>query len=151
MIERAVWFELVTGSESAPLPASVSFAGPAALLMLLTWNSLGCRHTGEGPAFSGAPAAWIRVHLLWRERGATSDLIRLVSQKLCRYTSVVSPIRPPSVHLLYHLLGWQIILPRRSPKLYFFFVSSQQELNRISIQTFLTPVASSDRRFITLL
>ena len=86
-----------------------------------------------------------------RERGATSDLIRLVSQKLCRCTSAASPIRPPSVHLLYHLLGWRISSPHRSPKLYFFFVSSQQELNRISIQTFLTPVASSDRRFITLL
>lgn len=86
-----------------------------------------------------------------RERRAMSNLIRLLSQKLCRYVSFMSLMRPPSVHLLYHLLGWQSSLPAYSPKLYFFFVCSQQELKRISIQTFLIPVAFSDRRFIPLL
>lgn len=81
-----------------------------------------------------------------RERGAMSNLISLVS--LRRYISIMSLVRPPSVHLLYHLHGWQISLPACSPKLYFFFAFSQQELNRISFQTFLTPVAFSDRRLL---
>lgn len=80
-----------------------------------------------------------------RERGAGSNLIRLVSRKICRCMSIMSSVGPPSVHLL------QIGLPHRSPKLYFFFVYGQQKLNRISFQTFLTPVAFSDRRFTTLL
>lgn len=86
-----------------------------------------------------------------REREAISNLIRLVSWKLCRYLSIMLLTRPPSVQLLYHLLCWHISSPVCSPKLYFFFVCSQQELNRISIQTFLTPVAFSDKRFISLL
>lgn len=52
------------------------------------------------------------------------------------------------IHCTTCLVG-SISFPACLPKLYFFFVCSQQELNRISIQTFLTPVAFSDRRFIT--
>lgn len=73
-----------------------------------------------------------------KERGTISNLIRLVSRKLCRYLSIMLLTRPPSVQLLYHLLCWHITLLVCSPKLYFFFVCSQQKLNRISIQTFLS-------------
>lgn len=138
---------LGTGCERAPLPAPVSFTGLAATLMPLTWNSLGCQHRRAGLAPVVHQLRGTGSHL---QLGAGSNLIRLLCWKLCRYTTMML-LRPPSDHLLNHLLGCCISLTSSSPKLYFCFVSSQQELNRISIQSFLTPVAFGDRRFTPLL
>lgn len=72
-----------------------------------------------------------------------SNLMSSVSRILCRYISVMLLTRPPSVHLLYHLLA--------SQKLYFFFVYCKQQLNTISFQTLFTSLAFSDQRFTTRL
>lgn len=122
--------------------ASSSCAGLAALLMLLTWISLGCRHTGR----VSLPVVWwlCGSGSVYREtRRVWSNLMSSVSRILCRYISVMLLTRPPSVHLLYHLLA--------SQKLYFFLVYSQQQLNTISFQTLFFSLAFSDQRFTTRL
>lgn len=106
--------------------SSSQFHWSSSRLMLLTWNSLGCRACLP----RGAPTVWLRVHL---QRGR---------EELCHLRGHPVSIYP---------LGWRSTSPACSPKLYFVFVCSQQELNRISIQTSLTPVALSDRRCIPLL
>ncbi len=135
---------------SAPLPAPVSFTGLTAPFNAPHMKLIRVSAHKGGPGSQQCADCMAQGPFTVRERGVISNLIGLVSWKLCRYLRIMLLTRPPSVRLLYRLLGWHISSPVCSPKLYFFFVCSQHELNRISRQTFLTPVAFSDR-FISLL
>lgn len=129
---------VVKGSER-PLSQLQSVSVACSHLMLFTWNSLGCGHQGGG--------GWWYTRCIdqgGEGKGAMSTLISFVSHYYAgtvyeHYTALQATQCPSPA------------TPVCSPKPYFPCVCSQQQLNRISIQMFLTPVALDDRRFITLL